>query len=235
MDRRKTLKTLLVGSVTGAAVLSAPACKTKTSGVSPEVLTYYGRTPVEKSRDAKVKSEIFLNEHELSTIAVLCDIILPSTQSAGSALDAKVPDFIEFIVKDIPSHQIPMRGGLMWLDAESSDRFGSPFVEISYEQQIQIVDDIAYPDKEKISAHFMHGRNFFNLMRNLTLTGYYTTKVGIDDLGYAGNRPNVWDGVPADVLADHDVEFDDEWASKCVDQNLRDVMAEWDDDMNLIS
>jgi hypothetical protein len=72
-------------------------------------------------------------------------------------------------------------------------------------------------------------------MRNLTLTGYYTSKIGIEDLGYKGNTPNVWDGVPEDVLAQHDVSYDAEWIEKCVDQSKRGIIAEWDEEGNLIS
>ena len=56
-----------------------------------------------------------------------------------------------------------------------------------------------------------------------------------EDLGYEGNTPNVWDGVPEEVLKRHNKEYDDEWLSKCVDQSRREVTAEWDDDMNLIT
>jgi hypothetical protein len=80
-----------------------------------------------------------------------------------------------------------------------------------------------------------YGIVFFDLMRNLTLTGYYTTKMGLDDLGYTGNFANVWDGVPAEVLADHDVDYDEEWLAKCVDQNERMTIAEWDEDGNLLT
>ena len=179
--------------------------------------------------------EEYLNEHELETIADLCDIILPATDTAGSANDAEVPAFIEFIVKDLPYHQLPVRGGLMWLDQESNKRFNKEFKSLTDAQQIEIVDDIAYPDPDNKKPDMAPGIQFFNLMRNLTLTGYYTTKMGFDDLGYKGNTPNIWDGVPADVLAEHDVDYDPEWIARCVDQSKREEIAKWDDDMNLIS
>ena len=72
-------------------------------------------------------------------------------------------------------------------------------------------------------------------MRNLTLTGYYTSKMGIEDLGYKGNMPNVWDGVPEDVLAAHGLNYDPSWLAKCVDQSKRADIATWDDEGNLIS
>ena len=195
----------------------------------------YGRLPKEIERDERLRAEIFLNEHELATVAVLCDIILPASPTAGSASDAEVPEFIEFIVKDMPYHQIPMRGGLMWLDAESNKRFNKEFINCSDAEQIEVVDDIAYPDPDGKKPAMGPGINFFNLMRNLTLTGYYTTKVGFDDLGFVGNFPNVWDGVPEEILKDHDVELDEEWAAKCIDQSKREIIAEWDDQGNLLT
>ena len=59
--------------------------------------------------------------------------------------------------------------------------------------------------------------------------------MGFDDLGYVGNRPNIWDGVPADVLADHDVDYDPEWVAKCINQETREAVAEWDKDGNLLT
>ncbi|MGB5652513.1 MAG: gluconate 2-dehydrogenase subunit 3 family protein, partial [Robiginitalea sp.] len=76
---------------------------------------------------------------------------------------------------------------------------------------------------------------FFNLVRNLTVCGYYTSKVGIEDLGYKGNMPNVWDGVPQDVLDKHGLAYEPEWLEKCVDQSQRGVIAEWDEDGNLLT
>ena len=238
MDRRESLRTLLIGTVGGAALGTTSGCKTE-PGVeettTPESLPVYGRTPAELKRDAELLAEVFLNEHELETIAVLCDIILPATPTAGSATDAEVPAFIEFIVKDLPTHQLPIRGGLMWLDIESNRRFNKVFKSCSNEEQINIIDDIAYPDPDNENPDMGPGRDFFNRMRNLTLTGYYTTKMGFDDLEYVGNFANIWDGVPEDVLKDHDVDYDPEWVAKCIDQSTRDVVAEWDDDKNLIS
>lgn len=240
MKRRDSLKTLLVGTVAGATLGSTIGCKTDgttTEEVINEVANtgLYGRLPEEIARDKKIATEVYLNEHELTTIAVLCDIILPATSDAGSATDAEVPAFIEFIVKDIPSHQLPMRGGLMWLDTESNRRFNKEFIACSNTEQIQIIEDIAYPDEEGKKPEVAPGIKFFNLMRNLTMTGYYTTRMGLDDLGYTGNYANVWDGVPDEVLKDHDVDYDREWLAKCVDQSKRMDIAEWDDAGNLLT
>ncbi len=240
MDRRNTIKTLLVGTLGGAAVVGVGGCKTEPTdgsaieaGVSTEGL--YGRTPEELLRDERLNKEVYFNEAELGTIAILCDIILPATPTAGSATAAKVPEFIEFIVKDLPYHQLPIRGGLMWLNSESNRRYEKVFSELSEAEQVSIVDDIAYPDEDGKFPERAPGMAFFNLLRNLTLTGYYTTRMGFDDLGYQGNFPNVWDGVPAEVLKDHDVDYDPEWLAKCVNQEKRMDTAKWDDEGNLLT
>lgn len=241
MKRRDSLKYMLVGTIGGATLGTSSGCKTDASNASANEITNsktewnYGRTPKEKEHDEKVMSEIFLNEHELATIAVLCDIILPPTPTSGSATDAKVPEFIEFIIKDLPNNQLPMRGGLMWLDGEANRRFNKEFIACTPEEEIQIVDDIAYPDPDKKKPEMGPGIAFFRLIRNLTVTGYYTTRMGFDELGIQTNFANVWDGVPPEVLAEHDVDYDPEWLAKCVDQSKRNVIAEWDEQGNLLT
>lgn len=236
MNRRESLKSLLVGAAGVTLVTNGCAPGQEELIEQPKANGLYGRTPEELEHDQKIfDSEPFFNEMELGTLAALCDIILPPTPTAGGANDAEVPAFIEFIVKDLPRQQLPMQGGIMWLNGESVKRFTRPFTECTSEQQIAIIDDIAYPDTEKKTPQFEPGRIFFTRMRNLTLTGYYTTRIGIDDLGYAGNIPNTWDGVPADVLKDHGIEEDKEWNAKCVDQTTRHIQAEWDENGNLLT
>lgn len=158
----------------------------------------FGRTEYEKDRDAKLFAEQFFTKHELLTIGVLADIILPHDERSGSATDAGVPDFIEFMAKDQPSFQTPLRGGIAWLDNQSNKRFGKLFAELSHDQQIAIVEDIAYPER-KVPG-MSQGVAFFSLMRNLTASGFWSSKMGIEDIGYQGNIPNMWDGPPKEVL-----------------------------------
>jgi hypothetical protein len=167
------------------------------SGDAFEVLEA-GRQDFEIARDKKLLSENFFDAHEMATIAVLADIILPKDDVSGSATEAGVPDFIEFIVKDMPRHQLPLRGGLRWLDLECYQRFEKAFVDCSPEQRLQVVDDIAYP--KKVKPGLEQGAAFFDRMRDLTATGFYTSEIGIQDLGYAGNMANKWQGPPDEEL-----------------------------------
>ena len=158
--------------------------------------------------------EKFFTDHEMATITVLADIIIPKDEVSGSASDAKVPEFIEFIVKDMPNHQIPMRGGLRWLDMQCLKRYEKSFKDCSQQQQIEMVDMIAYPAKAK--PEMKQGVAFFNLMRNLTATGFYTSEIGVKDIGYAGNQPNQWNGVPDDVLKQYDLAYTEKELKECV-------------------
>lgn len=234
MDRRESIKSLLLGSMAAGMVLKGCAPGDAPSDV-PEVTQapFYGRTPEEVERDRKLHEETFFNEHELSTIAVLCDIILPKNTSYGSATDAGVHEFIEFIAKDMTYQQTPLRGGIMWLDNYSNKLYQKEFVACSEKEQLGICDQIAFPGKT--APELSQGEKFFSTMRNLTMTGYFTSKVGIEDLGYKGNTPNVWDGIPEDVLKDHGMAYEKEWLAKCVDQSKRGDTAVWDDNGNLIS
>lgn len=236
MDRRESLKTLLIGSI-GGSMLIATGCEAPKEVDAAAVETavnngLYGRTAKEKERDEILKLKTFFSPFEMELIAILSDIILPQDEISPAATAAEVPDFVEFIVKDMPNHQLPLRSGLMWLNHESHKRYTKAFNAITPEEQIAIVEDIAYPE-EDYAPELETGVDFFNLMRNLVLTGYYTTKIGIDAIEFKGNRPNVWDGVPADVLAEHDVE-QPEWLDKCIDQSKREQIAQWDDEGNLI-
>lgn len=239
MDRRDTLKSLLLGGLAGGMLVNGCAptevSDDQTTSTEETKEEHYGRTPKEKALDEELSSEQFFNEHEINTIATLCDLILPANAQFGGASDAGVPEFIEFMVKDIPKHQLPIRGGLMWLDNCSNDDHNLEFIACTPEQQKVILDTIAFPEPDVPSNQQKQGVKFFSLMRNLTVTGYYTTRMGLDDLGYKGNSPNVWDGVPDDVLKKHGLSYDKEWADKCIDQNTRMDIAQWDNDGNLIA
>ena len=203
MNRRKYLQFIGVGTISASVLWES--CRPDTAATDavegqPELIEA-GRQPHEIARDKQLLSETFFTEHEMTTIALLADIIIPADDVSGSATEAGVPDFIEFIVKDIEEHQLPLRGGLRWLDAECLKRFEKPFKDCSKNQQLEIVDDIAYPNKVKPGME--PGAAFFNRFRDLTATGFFTSEMGIKDLGYMGNRPGPWNGPPPEVLNKH--------------------------------
>ncbi len=201
MKRRDVLKGISLSALGLAGlnpqVKAAELADEVANNKDPE-FKQFGRTEYEKMRDAKLFAEQFFNPHEMKTISVLVDIIIPRDERSGSATEAGVPEFIEFMAKDKPDFQTPLRGGLGWIDNEAQKRFGKVFVDITPAQRIEIVEDIAYPERKK--PGMSHGVVFFSLMRNLTASGFWSSKIGMADIGYQGNTPNTWDGVPEEVL-----------------------------------
>ncbi|HVZ56723.1 MAG TPA: gluconate 2-dehydrogenase subunit 3 family protein [Chitinophagaceae bacterium] len=216
MDRRKSIKTLLVGTISTGVLVEACKSEDKKAVLSDANATVstLNRMKEEEEHYKEVISKTFFTEHEMATITLLADIIIPKDEVSGSASDAKVPEFIEFIVKDQPGHQTPMRGGLRWLDMQCIRQFDKPFRDCTHEQQIQMVDQIAYPKKAK--PDMQPGVAFFSLMRNLTATGFYTSEIGVKDVGYIGNTPNQWNGVPEDVLKQYGLAYSEKELKECV-------------------
>ena len=219
MDRRSSLKALALGSVSSGVLLDA--CKQeaeKAPAPPPSPIAQWdassGRLPEEVDRDQKLEGDKFFSDHEMATLGLLADLIIPADSVSGSATDAKVPDFIEFIVKDQPRLKTPMRGGLNWLDNECRRRFDNAFSSSTRAQQIGVVEDIAWPSKAR--PEMAQGVAFFSLMRNLTATGFFSSKIGIADIGYLGNTPNVWDGVPEEVQKQYGVSYDAKTLDQCV-------------------
>jgi hypothetical protein len=226
MKRRDNIKLLLAGSI-GASLATTESCKSKdehtaSSTVSPDL---YGRTKEELEHDKKVIADTFFTPEELTTVTILSDIIIPKDEVSGSATDAGVPAFIEFMMKDQPNQQLPMRGGLQWLDNLCNDTYGTIFSKCTHDQQIQVIDRIAYPDKAL--PEMKPGVKFFNLMRNMVATGFFTSQIGIKDIGYKGNQPNEWDGVPPEILAKHGFALDEKYIDLYIKPSERNQIAQW--------
>ncbi|WP_417363706.1 gluconate 2-dehydrogenase subunit 3 family protein [Galbibacter sp.] len=233
MDRRKSLKAMFAGTVTSGFMFSA--CLTDTEEKTPESLPAAPkvddnydttRTVGELKREEELRSKEYFNQHELDTLTVLADIIIPAEGEYHAASEVGVIDFIAYIVLDMPHHQLPLRGGIMWIDHQSNKRFNKLFKNATAEEQIQIVDDIAYPEEVK-PAH-IQGERFFSRLRDLVSTGYFTSKEGIAYLGYVGNQPNVWDGVPDEVLAQYNLKYDQRTLEVSIKPEERNEIANWD-------
>jgi gluconate 2-dehydrogenase gamma chain len=218
MDRRKSIKALVVGTVSTGILIEA--CDTPDKkAATPDQATATPKANADRMAEEieynkKISENKFFTAHELATVGVLSDIIIPKDDISGSATDAKVPEFIDFMMNDRPEHQTQMRGGLKWLDIQSLKRYEKPFKDCSASQQIELVDMIAYPKKAK--PEMMQGVVFFNLMRSLTISGFYTTEMGTKDVGYIGNTPNQWNGIPADVLKQYNIAYTEKELKECI-------------------
>lgn len=173
-------------------------------------------TPAEAKRVAGLVKEAarapfvpaFFTPHELETVRMLSDLIIPRDERSGSATEAGVPEFMDFMMTDRPDGQTPMRGGLAWLDNEAQERFGKTFVAAADAQRTAILDDIAWPKKAR--PEMSQGVAFFNMFRDLTASGFWSSKMGVTDLGYQGNTfvPE-WKGCPPEALQKLGVHYED--------------------------
>ncbi|HRP08165.1 MAG TPA: gluconate 2-dehydrogenase subunit 3 family protein [Gemmatimonadales bacterium] len=137
--------------------------------------------------------------HEWETVRTLVDYIFPRDERSGSATDALVPEFMDTMLVLEPGMRTAHRGGLAWLDAECRERFGANFIACSDEQRRAVLDDIAWPARAR--ADLSHGVQWFNSFRDLCATGFWTSEIGIEDLGYQGNTPVAeWTGCPGENL-----------------------------------
>jgi len=141
-----------------------------------------------------------LTPREFRTTKVLADLIIPADERSGSASQAGAPEFIDAYLAEVKGRvETQIRGGLAWLDSEAIRRFEKDFVVCTVAQQKAILDLIAYP--AKAAPEHRRAVLFFNRFRDLTASGFYTSKMGTKDLGYMGNTAvSEWNGCPDVVL-----------------------------------
>jgi len=188
MQRRDAVQVLAVAPLAGA-FRWAPESVREASALA--------RTAV--ARGAPYEPKHF-TAHEWETVRLLVDLIIPKDERSGSATDAGVPEFIDFMVGDDADLETPIRGGLAWLDHECDNRYGKTLVASSDTDRTALLDDIAWPKKAK--REHSAGVAFFNSFRDLTASGFFSSKLGVQDLRYIGNTfVSEWKGCPPEALA----------------------------------
>jgi gluconate 2-dehydrogenase gamma chain len=176
------------------------------------------RDDIERAAEHALRAEqayqpVFFSPQEWRAIRVLVDDIIPRDSRSGSATDARVPEFVDFILND--GQQGPrtsMRNGLAWLDAESQRRFSKLYAACSAAERHLILDDIAWP--ARAPEQFRANATWFNSVRNLTASGFFSSRVGLRDLNYTGNvaLPR-WTGAPQALMDKLGLSYD-EWDRK---------------------
>jgi hypothetical protein len=179
ISRRDILRTLAVGAAAGSVLQVIPA----------EAAEYIHQM-VHKEKAAapagKYTSKYF-SAVQYATLVFLCDAIIPKDEKSGGAVEAGAPEFIDLLTSENPEYQLKLGGGLFWLDAACTDRYGNVFLECTAEQKKEILDLIAFRKNAKKDPALSQGVAFFTFLRNLTCDGFYSSKIGIEDLGYIGN------------------------------------------------
>ncbi|MEZ4901488.1 MAG: gluconate 2-dehydrogenase subunit 3 family protein [Spirosomataceae bacterium] len=150
MKRRDTLKALSLGTITATVAGAEAHADVPKKPAGPPSLSEFknGKSAAELAHDAKVAAATFFNAQEMQTIRVLADFIIPADGKFGGATEAKVAEFIAFIVKDMPQHQTPMRG-IGVAGQSMCEAVWKKFVARPKDQQIKMLDQIAYPELAK--------------------------------------------------------------------------------------
>ncbi len=200
VTRRQALAALAVLPLAGAMEFTPP--------VLERALRAADAARTAREAGAPAAAPNFFTAHEWRTVRMLVDAVIPRDAKSGSATDAGVPEFMDFIMGDKPSNQIWMRGGLAWLDLECERRYGAAFVAGTPAQRAAMLDAIAYPAKAEPAVRA--GVAFFNRFRDLTASGFYSSKMGIDDVQYIGNVMRTgWEGCPEAALKKLGVTYHD--------------------------
>jgi gluconate 2-dehydrogenase gamma chain len=177
VSRREILKSLSMTAVAGSVLQAIPL----------EAAEYAHHLIDAERADANAGGYApkFFNAHQYATLRMLCETILPADADSGGAIEAGAPEFIDLLTSENPHFQQQLGGGLMWLDSTCEDRYGNLYVNCAAQQQKEILDLIAY--RKNADQGLSYGIEFFSLLRNFTADGFFTSKIGIQYLGYVGN------------------------------------------------
>jgi gluconate 2-dehydrogenase gamma chain len=198
LSRRDVVKSFGMVGMAAALEVTLPSLERATAAVAE--LAQQQPTYVPK----------FYSPREWRTLRMLVDYVIPRDAQSGSATDAKVPEFMDYLLADKDATEgikTWMRGGLAWLDEESRGRYGKDFTAAADADRRKILDDIAWPDKAP--ANLSHGVLFFSRIRDFTASGFYSSQMGWKDLKYMGNvsLPR-FDGCPQPALDKLGVSYD---------------------------
>jgi hypothetical protein len=179
VSRRTILKSLSMTAVAGSVLRAIPLEAAE-----------YAHSIIDAERaDAQAGGYApkFFPPHQYATLRMLCETILPADADSGGAIAAGAPEFIDLLTSENSHFQLQLGGGLMWLDSTCEDRYGKVYLDCAPQQQKEVLDLIAYRKNAVQDQALSHGVEFFSLLRNLTSDGFFTSKIGIQYLGYVGN------------------------------------------------
>lgn len=179
VSRRDVLKSLTMGAVAGSVLRVIPAQAAE--------YAHHMVAAEKAAASAGVYIPKFFAPQQFKTLQALCQAIIPADSDSGGAKEAGAPEFIDLLTSENPKYQLKLRGGLMWLDAECTDRYDRTYFDCSPEQQKEILDLIAYGKNAEKNPGLSQGVEFFRFLREMTADGFFTSEIGIKYLGYVGN------------------------------------------------
>jgi hypothetical protein len=183
------------------AALVAPLAFIPFADADAEFAAHHAMTALQGQAAGVAYVPKYFHADEWKQMRTLVDLIIPKDERSGSATDAGVPEFMDFICTAYPSYQSWVRDALRWLDAFAYDTYHKNFNNCSDSERRALLDQIAWP--AKTAQELRAGAQYFNQLRDFTASGFFSSQMGVTDIGYIGNMALAeWHGCPKAAL-DH--------------------------------
>jgi len=179
VSRRNVLKSLSMGVAATSVLRVIP--------LQAAEYAHHMITEEKATSTTGVYTPKYFSPHQYKTLQALCGKIFPADADSGGAIEAGAPEFIDLLTSENPKYQLTLGGGIEWLDSTCADRYGKAWIDCTPQQQTEILDLIAYRKNVVQDPTLSQGVAFFSFLRNLTADGFFTSKIGIQYLGYIGN------------------------------------------------
>jgi gluconate 2-dehydrogenase gamma chain len=140
-----------------------------------------------------------LNEHEYRTLEKLTDFIIPVENGKPGAVTAGAAAWIDMLASENAQLKDIYTNGIAWVDAAMKKRNAADFLSASATDQTGLLDQIAY--RRNSSPELDPGIQFFAWARRMTVDAFYTSEIGIADIDYRGNRPQMTYPEPTEAIA----------------------------------
>ena len=191
-DHSLSRRELVSGAVAATALAALPI-----TPAEAESAAKYVEAALQGAAQGAVYKPKWFQPDEWKSINVVVDLIIPKDATSGSATDAGVPQYMDFFCTEYPSYAW-VRDALRWFDGVAYNTYQKSFVKCTDGERRALFDRVAWP--ARATADVRDGVNHFNRLRDFTASGFFSSQMGVKDLGYMGNvaRP-VWNGCPPEA------------------------------------
>jgi gluconate 2-dehydrogenase gamma chain len=145
--------------------------------------------PAPTAAEQRTKAPLFFSEHQYQLLRELCQLIIPADENGMGAIETGAPEYIDLLTSENRDYQREIPGGLLWMDAYCADRYGKGFLACDARERREVLDRMAFRENASQQPELWPGVQFFARLRSLTLDAYFTSRAGIEYLGFRGNSP----------------------------------------------
>ena len=175
-SRRAVLKSLSMSVAVGSVLR-----------VIPLQAAEHAHHMIETEKAAGPYTPKFFDAHAYKLLQALCQVIIPPDADSGGALEGGAPEFIDLLASENSDYQKPLKDFLAWIDAACTRKYGKAWLECDKSQQTEVLNLVAYRKNAEQDASLAWPVYNFGFLRNFVADGFFTSRIGIEYLGYQGN------------------------------------------------